>query len=121
VKRADLDFPVNREAPIAVELDMADADGLAIKASFDFRQPGQQTWDIRLETDRGPVLLSGGGARLFDGDKVVVDASKAEYPQLYRRFAELTSRGECDVDLAPLQLVADAFLLGRRRAVEAFE
>jgi D-galactose 1-dehydrogenase len=29
--------------------------------------------------------------------------------------------GECDVDLAPLQIVADAFLLGRRHNVEAFE
>ena len=29
--------------------------------------------------------------------------------------------GEIDVDLAPLQLVADAFLLGRRRTVEPFE
>jgi D-galactose 1-dehydrogenase len=121
VKRADLDFPINREAPIAVELDLADAEGLPIKASFDFRQTGQQTWDIRIETDRGPLVLSAGGARLFDGEKTVVDASKAEYPQLYRRFAELTLRGECDVDLAPLQLVADAFLLGRRRTVEAFE
>ena len=29
--------------------------------------------------------------------------------------------GESDVDLAPFQLVADAFLLGRRRTVEPFE
>jgi D-galactose 1-dehydrogenase len=46
---------------------------------------------------------------------------KEEYPALYRRFAELTANGECDVDLAPLQIVADAFLLGRRYMVEAFE
>jgi D-galactose 1-dehydrogenase len=51
----------------------------------------------------------------------VVEALKEEYPALYRRFADLTSKGECDVDLAPLQIVADAFLLGRRRSVEAFE
>ena len=29
--------------------------------------------------------------------------------------------GETDVDLAPFQLVADAFMLGRRRTVEPFE
>ncbi|RWK41973.1 MAG: gfo/Idh/MocA family oxidoreductase, partial [Mesorhizobium sp.] len=28
--------------------------------------------------------------------------------------------GVCDVDLAPLQHVADAFMLGRRNVVEAF-
>jgi D-galactose 1-dehydrogenase len=45
----------------------------------------------------------------------------AEYPALYRRFYELVSGGGSDVDLTPLQLVADAFLLGRRHTVEPFE
>jgi D-galactose 1-dehydrogenase len=121
VTRAELGFPANREAPIVVEMEMADAAGLPIKVELDFRQTGPQTWDIRIETDRGPLLISGGGARMSDGDAGVVDAMKEEYPALYRRFVELTSKGECDVDLAPLQIVADAFLLGRRRTVEAFE
>jgi D-galactose 1-dehydrogenase len=121
VTRADLDFPVNCAAPIAVELDMADAMGLPIKAAFDFRQTGSQTWDICIETDQGQLTLSAGGARLSDGEKPVVDATKEEYPQLYRRFIELAARGESDVDLTPLQLVADAFLLGKRRIVAAFE
>ena len=121
VTRAELGFPANREAPIVVEMDMSDAAGLPIKVEFDFRQVPPQNWDIRIETDRGPLLMSGGGAKMSDGDKVVVDATKEEYPALYRRFVELTPKGECDVDLAPLQIVADAFLLGRRRNVEAFE
>jgi D-galactose 1-dehydrogenase len=121
VTRADLDFPVNCAAPIAVDLNMADDTGLPIKAVFDFRQTGPQTWDISIETDRGPLTLSSGGARLNDGERLVVDTTREEYPQLYRRFAELVVQGESDADLAPLQLVADAFLLGRRRIVEAFE
>ena len=121
VTRAELGFPSNREAPIVVEMDMTDATGLPIKVEFDFRQPPPQTWDIRIETDRGPLVISGGGARMSDGDTGVVDAMKEEYPALYRRFVGLASKGECDVDLAPLQIVADAFLLGRRRNVEAFE
>jgi D-galactose 1-dehydrogenase len=121
VTRAELGFPANREAPIVVEMDMSDAAGLSIKVEFDFRPPPPQTWDIRIETDRGPLVMSGGGARMSDGDKVVVDTTKEEYPALYRRFVGLASKGECDVDLAPLQIVADAFLLGRRRNVEAFE
>jgi D-galactose 1-dehydrogenase len=121
VTGAELGFPSNREAPIVVEMDMADATGLPIRAEFDFRQTGPQSWDIRIETDRGPLVLSGGGAKMSDGDKGVIDAMKEEYPALYRRFADLAAKGECDVDLAPLQIVADAFLLGRRRNVEAFE
>ena len=121
VTRAELDVPVNCAAPIAAELTLADAAGLPIEAAFDFRQTGPQSWDMRFETDRGPMLLSHGGARLSDGDKVLVEASDREYPLLYRRFVELTSEGRSDVDLAPFQLVADAFLLGRSRTVEAFE
>jgi D-galactose 1-dehydrogenase len=121
VTSAELGFPANREAPIVVEMDMSDATGLPIRAEFDFRQSGPQTWDIRIETDQGPLVLSGGGAKMSDGGNGVVDAMKEEYPALYRQFVDLASKGECDVDLAPLQIVADAFLLGRRRNVEAFE
>jgi D-galactose 1-dehydrogenase len=58
---------------------------------------------------------------LIARDKQVVDAANAEYAGLYRRFIELAATGETDVDLAPFQLVADAFLLGRRRTVEPFD
>lgn len=121
VTSADLAFPSNREAPIAASLTFSDARGLKISAEFDFRQTGPQSWDIEIETDGGPVALSQGGRKLLVGDALQVDAAKAEYPALYRRFRELAADGGSDVDLAPLQLVADAFLLGRRRAVEPFE
>jgi D-galactose 1-dehydrogenase len=65
-------------------------------------------------------VLSGGGSRLVAGDEVLVDEKKRSYHLLYRRFVELVRNGESDVDLSPLQLVADAFMLGRRREVEAF-
>jgi D-galactose 1-dehydrogenase len=121
VTRAELDIPANCAAPIAAELSLADEAGLQVEAAFDFRQAGAPSWDIRFETDRGPLTLSAGGARLIDGDRVLVDREKEEYPLLYRRFVELATRGVSDVDLAPLQLVADCFLLGRWREVEAFE
>ena len=121
VTSADLAFPANRAAPIAATLALSDAQGLKITAEFDFRQTGPQSWDIDLYTDGGPVTLSMGGARLRAGGKQLVDAPDAEYAGLYRRFRELAATGETDVDLAPLQLVADAFLLGRRSMVEPFE
>lgn len=121
VTSADLCFPANRDAPIAATLSLSDAAGLPIAAEFDFRQTGPQSWDIHVDTDDGPVVLSGGGAKLSVGGEPHVDAVKAEYTALYRRFVELTAAGESDVDLSPLQLVADAFLLGRRRTVDPFE
>jgi D-galactose 1-dehydrogenase len=118
---AELLFPANREAPIAARLSLTDADDLPITAEFDFRQTGPQSWDIVVDTDRGPLTLSGGGKRLVAGGEVLVEAADAEYRGLYRRFIELAATGTSDVDLTPLRLVADAFLLGRRKSVESFE
>ena len=121
VTAAELFFPANREAPIAASLALTDAGGLPIVAEFDFRQTGPQSWDIVVDTDGGQLTLSGGGKRMAVDGKVMDDAAEAEYRVLYRRFVELTSRGASDVDLAPFRLVADAFLLGKRKIVESFE
>lgn len=121
VTSADLAFPANRDAPIAATLTFSDAVGLPISAEFDFRQTGPQTWEIHVDTDEGPVTMSAGGAKLSVDGVQRLDTVKAEYTALYRRFLELAAAGESDFDLAPFQLVADAFLLGRRYMVESFE
>lgn len=121
VTAAGLFFPANRDAPIAASLSLADSAGVPISAEFDFRQTGQQTWDIVAESDGGTMTLASGGRRLaVDGD-VKVEGIKQEYRAIYRRFLELSATGASDVDLTPLRLVADAFLLGKRHIVEAFE
>ena len=121
VTAAELCFPANREAPIAANLSLSDSSGLSILAEFDFRQTGPQTWDIVVETDGGTLVLSSGGARLALDGEVKIDGGHAEYRALYRRFVELSAAGASEVDLTPLRLVADAFLLGKRRIVETFE
>jgi predicted dehydrogenase len=121
VTRAVLHLPVNRQTPIAAELALADGAGAAIDVQLDFRQSGQEQWDIRIDTDAGPLELRGGGASLqIDGAPIGVPASQ-EYPRLFERFAALVRLRAVDVDLAPLKLVADAFLIGQRVAVEPFE
>jgi D-galactose 1-dehydrogenase len=117
---AELSFPANRASPIAADLVFSDEAGLPIRAAFDFRQTGQQTWDIRVETDAGRLTLAAGGRRLLHDDRTLVDARKAEYPAIYRRFIELIAHRVSDVELSPLVHVADAFMLGRRRNVEPF-
>lgn len=120
VAAAELAFPANCQAPIAANLRLTDISGLPVTAEFDFRQTGPQSWDIVVETDRGRMTLSGGGARMVVDGKVLAEAPDEEYRGLYRRFVELTATGASDVDLTPLRLVADAFLLGKRTVVEPF-
>ena len=118
--RSELSFPRNRAAPIAADLSFSDDTGVPIHVEFDWRQTGPQTWDIRVETDAGRLVLSSGGSRLVHDDRILVDEKQAEYRSIYRRFVELIGNGASDVDLSPLAHVADAFMLGRRRDVDPF-
>jgi D-galactose 1-dehydrogenase len=119
--RAVLHVPANRQTPIAASLALADGAGTTVDVELDFRQVGDEQWDITIDTDAGRLALHHGGADLeIDGAPVAVAAAQ-EYPRLYDRFAELVRARAIDVDLMPLQLVADAFLIGRRVEVEPFE
>ena len=122
IRAADLVFPQNCEAPIAAHLAFATSDadsGLA--ADFDWRQTGEQTWEMEIATAEGDELkLENGGARLLVAGRPVVDRPMREYEEIYARFAEILAAGRSDVDPAPLRLVADAFLLGRRLTTAAF-
>ena len=117
---ATLEFPENRDAPIAAELHFKNAAGVSVRAEFDWRQTGKQSWDIVVGTAQGEVKLSDGGARLWIDGKEQPLEKEAEYPSLYRRFAGLVQTGRSDVDVAPLRHVADAFMLGKRKVVDAF-
>ncbi|MDI7861076.1 Gfo/Idh/MocA family oxidoreductase [Rhizobiaceae bacterium n13] len=117
---ATLEFPENRDAPIAADLVFADSTGLGVRAEFDWRQTGKQSWDIVAKTAAGEMVLSEGGAKLSIDGKIVHEEPEREYPSLYHRFSEIVRAGTSDVDLAPLTHVADAFMLGRRKFVDAF-
>ena len=126
VKRADLTYPSNRDMPIAASLVFAspaavDPIGDALTAEFDWRQTGDQSWNISIRTDEGQELrLTHGGSKLLVDGTLVVDEPMAEYEGIYRRFANLLGRGESAVDTAPFGLVADAFMIGRRLVTDPF-
>jgi D-galactose 1-dehydrogenase len=125
ISAAELDFPANRQTPIAATLVMASPEGCVgggqLTAAFDWRQTGDQTWTITAETAEGETLeLAFGGSKLSVDGVLVEEQPMEEYEAIYRRFATLLDAGESDMDGAPFQLVSDAFLVGRRRAVEAF-
>jgi predicted dehydrogenase len=120
VRKAELSFPANRQTPIAADLDLATEAGAPVRAEFDWRQTGPQTWDVTLETDAGTAVLSLGGSKLTVDGKVLSEGPDVEYPGLYRAFAKLIRAGASDLDAEPLRVVADACLLGARTTVEAF-
>ncbi len=116
---ASLEFPSNRQTPIAAKLTFSGG----VTADFDWRQTGPQTWDIEVETDAGPMALRMGGNVLEIGGKAAggENTIMGEYPALYARMAELVAQGVSEVDLAPMVHVADALTLGRRIETEAFD
>jgi hypothetical protein len=120
LKVADLEFPENCETPIAARLQFTDPSGSDIVAEFDWRHTGEPTWDIHVETDDGNLLLSTGGSEMQVNGQRVDIAPVNEYDAIYTRFAELLASRQSDVDLTPLQHVADAFMLGRRHVTDAF-
>jgi D-galactose 1-dehydrogenase len=120
LKAAELSFPANCATPIAAQLALQYPDGVPVGVSLNFLQTGPQIWDIEVETSGGRLTLSMGGTRLFLDGREVDIAPGGEYPSLYAHFAGLVHERRIDVDVAPLQLVADAFLCGRRLEVAPF-
>lgn len=123
ISAAELSFPANRQAPIAANLMFSTGRiaGEQLTASLDWRQTGPQTWEMDVETSDGAKLkLVNGGSQLeVDGQPPFVGAAD-EYPDIYKEFAELLDTSQSKIDVAPFQLVADAFMLATRTEVEAF-
>ncbi len=116
---AVLEFPSNRQTPIAARLTFSGG----VTADFDWRQDGPQTWDIIVNTDGGELALRMGG-NVLEIDSTLIAGENSimgEYPSLYARMAELVRSGASEVDLSPMVHVADALTLGRRVITDAFD
>ena len=84
-------------------------------------QIGEQTWNISVGTADGTELeLRKGGTELYLNGRQTVAKPAAEYEGIYEHFAELLKTGRSHVDGAPLLLVSDCFMIGRRAETEAF-
>lgn len=120
VEAAELAVPKGRTQPIAATLALRSG-AVPVSVEFDFLHEGVQRWDIEIDTPDGMLKLAMGGAELSIAGEAIPMGRNMEYQRLYTRFADLVARGESDVDLAPLRLVAEALELGVRHEVEAFE
>jgi D-galactose 1-dehydrogenase len=116
---ATMDVPSGRASPLAASLKLRSGDA-DIDAEFNFLQTGAQTWSMDIETDAGTLTLSEGGRVLRIGDNPAVEGGETEYPGLYRRFATLIETKSSEVDIAPIRLVADAFMIGERHQTDEF-
>lgn len=116
---AALHVPQGRETPIAADLALR-ADAVPIEARFDWRQQGDDIWRIRFETEDGTLTLDQGGAVASVDGQPLAQGENREYARLYAHFRDLIAAGKRDVDLAPLRLVADAFLTGTPHSTDPF-
>ncbi|WP_277967700.1 Gfo/Idh/MocA family protein [Sphingomonas echinoides] len=119
IETARIAIPEGRGAPIAATFAMAAGD-IRITADFDFLQTGPQSWDMRIDTDRGSLLLSDGGATIAIDGEAPRKSENIEYGSIYARFADLVAAGESEVDLSPLRLVEDALRIADRTTAAPF-
>lgn len=120
LESATLDVPANRGAPVRASMKLRNAGAAPVNATFDFLRAGAPRWDIVVRTAEGAIEITERGFGLSVGGRAVPLPAEQEYRLLYSRFVELIRKGESDVDARPLELVADAFLLGEIRATEPF-
>ena len=123
VREAELVYPEGRQTPIAAGIRFASPVATGeLSCSLDWRRSEGEEWTIRIETEDGlRLVLSEGGSKLeLDGTAAELEGP-GEYPDLYREFVDLIDARRSHVDVAPLRLVSDAFLLGRRTVTEPFK
>jgi L-arabinose 1-dehydrogenase len=116
---ATMDVPEGRGSPLAASLRMR-CGTAPVSVELDFLQTGPQTWDIEVDTDAGTLRLGLGGSVLHVPGEAERTEPDREYPRLYAQFAELLAAGRSDVDIRPLQIVADAFVMAERRTTAPF-
>lgn len=120
VRSADLSIPKNAQTPIAAEIDFASdvADG-PLHASLDFRRTEGEAWTMDFRTADGiSVKLADGGSRLFINGEEQKVSGLGEYADIYREFVDLIDERRSSVDVRPLRLVADCFLVSNQDEVE---
>jgi D-galactose 1-dehydrogenase len=125
VRSAELVFPANRDTPIAASLVLTspalENASSTMTAEFDWRKQDGDVFDFDIATADGTALrVTHGGSKLFVDGRLIIEEPIAEYEGIYRHFVELLDEARSAMDAAPFQLVADAFLIGRRTTTAAF-
>jgi predicted dehydrogenase len=119
VTSAELQVPRNAQTPIAVDVRFGGGD---LTASLDWRRTEGEEWTIVIETADGLKLsLEKGGAELVVNGERQACEGMGEYPSIYAHFVDLIDNRRSDFDVAPLRLVADCLLAGKRIETDPVE
>ncbi len=116
VTAAEFVVAPDAETPHAARLRLATPGGaFPFSADLDWFHRDDEEWTIACRLlDGGEAVLRQGGQFLEVDGRVVVDGTDREYEGLYGRFAALIRANESEVELRPLQLAADAFMVAGR-------
>jgi predicted dehydrogenase len=121
VADASLSIPARAQTPIAADIAFSspEADG-PLTCSLDWRLSEGEEWTVTVTTADGRrlVLADGGASLSIDGTEQSC-SGPGEYPDIYRRFADLIDQRRSDVDVRPLQIVADCLLVGTWKSVDS--
>jgi D-galactose 1-dehydrogenase len=118
VNGASLAYPSGKQAPIRVDLDLAYEDGCPGRVFFDWTGEGKETRDIEILLPTGErACLRHSGSEFVVGAQAFRADGHQEYERLYAHFLELIRARVCDLDIEPLRVTADAFLVARHGSI----
>jgi len=122
VSKTHMIVPEGRETPIAADVAFTHPHGADMTCTLDWRHDGGPIWNMEIETDQGAFTLTRSGSGIDDGDgEIDLGDDLDEYDHLYARLAELVAKGTSETDTRPMEMVADAFLLGTRETGAPFD
>jgi D-galactose 1-dehydrogenase len=110
--------PPGRETPIAARVEGHLMDGPAeLRMDLDWRA-SEDCRELGIECADGTALLLRQSGRSLEVDGVQVIAERnQEYIRLYDHFESLIEQRTSDVDIEPLRLTTDAFMIARQASV----
>jgi D-galactose 1-dehydrogenase len=118
VNSASLAYPAGKQAPIRADLDLSYDDGCPGKAFLDWSGEGPETGEIEFLLATGErAWLKHSGEEFLAGGESFRAGRACEYERVYARFLELIGTRACDLDLEPLRVTADAFLVAHHGGV----
>jgi D-galactose 1-dehydrogenase len=113
VAKAELGYQEPQQTPVAAILQLRSRRGDIGTLVMDWRAKSRERRDIRMLSPKGFLELSDGGSSLHGALQYRADKEK-EYDRVYEKFHQLILEHRSEMDLEPLRIVADAFLIGSR-------
>lgn len=113
VSRANFQARPSDQTPVTAELNFSIGE-TSVMGTFDFRERDREIWSLTLKDTSGETLdLYAGGAEISVNGEIRRSMPENEYAGVYEEFATLIRSGASSLDIRPLDIVADAFLIAR--------